>query len=201
MTYHFLGAEAETILATDDGHTYDNSTGQERKGNWQQLYSGIAFWPLDPRPEEVRIEDIAHALSLQCRYAGHCSRFYSVAEHSVLVSQVVPPHLALMGLMHDATEAYCIDVPRPLKPYLRGYKEIEDGIWRAIADRFGMPHEMPREIKDADNAVLLAEQAELMGPPPMPWAVPGEPANVPIIGFLPGYAERLFLERFKELTQ
>ena len=66
------------------------STTQGRKGDWILTYSGIEFWPLDPRPEDVRIEDIAHALSMQCRFAGHCDRFYSVAEHSIRVADLVP---------------------------------------------------------------------------------------------------------------
>ena len=66
-----------------------------RKGDWMQTYTGRQFWPIDPRANEVHIEDIAHALSMMCRYNGHCRTFYSVAEHSVLVSQHVPPEHAL----------------------------------------------------------------------------------------------------------
>lgn len=184
---------------TDDGGTYANGN-DARRGNWQQVFTGRQFWPIDPRADEVDIRDIAHALSLQCRYAGHCERFYSVAEHSVLVSHVVPRELALMGLLHDATEAYVIDVPRPLKPFLTGYAEIERNVWIAIADRFGLPHDMPREIKDADNAVLLKEAEEIMKPHPAPWCIPGRPAKVKINCLAPGGAERLFLARFNELT-
>jgi hypothetical protein len=184
---------------TDDGHHYDNAT-KGRDGNWQQTFSGRAFWPIDPRADEVDIHDIAHALAHQCRFGGHCSRFYSVAEHSVLVSEIVPPEMALSALLHDATEAYCVDVPRPLKPYLAGYKEIEQRIWQAIAERFGLPCDMPAEIKDADNAVLLAEKIELMKPAPMAWNVPGEPARVKIFGFEPKTAKRIFLARYEELT-
>ncbi len=75
-----------------------------RIGNWLQTYSGIAYWPLDPRPEEVTIEDIAHHLSLICRFGGAVRRFYSVVEYSVLVSRVGPPVYALQCLLHDATE-------------------------------------------------------------------------------------------------
>lgn len=188
--------------ATDDGHTYDNrGEGLGRVGNWQQVFTGIQFWPLDPRAEEVDIRDIAHALSMQCRYAGHCERFYSVAEHSVHVSRIVPPELALVGLLHDATEAYCIDVPRPLKPSLTGYKAIEDRIWLAIAERFGLDPIMPQAIKDADNAVLLAEAAQIMKPHPMPWCVPGDAADVEIGCWSPKRSEVAFLGRFYELVR
>lgn len=174
-------------------------TGQPRRGDWQQVHTGIQFWPLDPRPEEVDILDIAHALAHQCRYGGHCERFYSVAEHSLYVSYVVPSELALVGLMHDATEAYCVDVPRPLKPFLSGYKEIEDRLWRAIATRFGMPEDMPKAVKEADNAVLLAEKAQIMKVEPAPWCIPGLPAAVKIACLCPEIAERLFLNRFHQL--
>lgn len=186
-------------LATDDGHDYANGDG-ERVGNWMQTFTGRQFWPLDPRADEVCIEDIAHALSMACRYGGHCERFYSVAEHSVLVSRVVPAHLALDGLLHDAAEAYVADVIRPIKPFLAGYKAIEGRVWAAIADHFGLRYVMPREIKDADNAVLLAESVQIMKPHPAPWSVPGEPADVVIVGHAPGAAKELFLSRFYELT-
>jgi hypothetical protein len=183
---------------TDFGHSYDNSE-SGRNGNWMQTYSGRQFWPLDPRADEVRIGDIAHSLSNACRYAGHCEAFYSVAEHSVYVSQIVPAELALCGLLHDATEAYLVDIPRPIKPYLTGYKEIEDRLWLAIAAAFGLPEEMPAEIKAADNAVLLAESEQIMKPHPAPWCVPGEPADVTIQLLSPADARKAFIDRFWEL--
>jgi len=175
----------------------------ERIGDWIQTASGRPFWPLDPRAEEIDIFDIAHSLSNLCRFNGHCSRFYSVAEHSVLVSLVVPPADALAGLLHDATEAYCADVPRPLKPFLKGYADIEAGIWRAVAARFGLAEELPPSVKLADNTVLLAEKAALLGPSPMPWAWAKDivPAPVPILCGLPTHAKRFFIERFMDLTE
>lgn len=94
----------------------------ERKGDWIQTYTGRQFWPLDPKPEEVCIEDIAHALSQQCRYAGHTIRFYSVAQHSVEIALRVPRAAALWGLLHDAAEAYLVDLPRPVKYLMPAYK-------------------------------------------------------------------------------
>ena len=78
-------------------------------------FSGLRFWPLAPNLEKILVEDIAHALAHQCRFGGHASRFYSVAEHSVHVSQLCLPEHALWGLLHDASEAYLVDLPRPLK--------------------------------------------------------------------------------------
>lgn len=183
------------------GENYDNrAAGETRAGNWMQTFTGRQFWPLDPRPEEIDIDDIAVALSRACRYAGHCERFYSVAEHSVLVSQVVPPSDALAGLLHDATEAYLVDIPRPIKPFLVGYKDIEHRLWEVIAERFDVLPELPASVKTADNAVLLAEQQQILKPPPAPWCVPGDPADVIIRCLPPSEAERLFRMRFAEVT-
>lgn len=186
---------------SDDGARYDNtSVGNGRVGNWMQTYSGRQFWPLDPRPEDICIEDIAHALSNICRYAGHCERFYSVAEHSVLVSLCVDRELALTGLLHDATEAYVSDVIRPIKPHLTNYSSIENSVWVAIAKKFGLPVVLPPEIKKADTGVLLAEAEQNMKTPPADWCVSGEPAEVKLLCLLPAYAKDAFLNRFRHLT-
>lgn len=184
-----------------DGSNYDNrGIGSNRIGNWMQTFSGKQFWPLDPRPEEIEIEDIAHALSMACRYGGHCEQFYSVAEHSVYVSLVVPSEFALVGLLHDASEAYVADVIRPIKPHLAGYKEIEDRVWVAIAEKYCLPLQIPVEVKEADNALLLAESEQIMKPHPAPWCVPGEPAKVKIECLIPQLARKMFLDRFSQLV-
>jgi hypothetical protein len=174
----------------------------ERRGDWMQTASNLAFWPLDPWPSEVHLYDIAHALSNLCRYGGHCKKFYSVAEHSVHVSRVVPPEHALAGLLHDATEAYCADVPRPLKRFLTGYAEIEQRIWVAIATRFQLPVDLPATVKEADNTVLLAEKEQILGPTPLPWhwAAGLNPADVRIDCWSPHDAKQAFIHRYLELT-
>lgn len=176
-----------------------------RKGSWMQTAGGRAYWPLDPRPEDVFIEDIAHALGHLCRYAGHTRTFYSVAEHSIYVSRLVPPEHALAGLLHDATEAYCVDVPRPLKKYLPEYEAIEELNWRAIATRFGLPFDLDPCVKHADNAILLTEQDQLMPAVPLKrWDVGetgGLEANIKIFGYMPGRATEKFLARFHELYE
>lgn len=168
---------------------------------WLQTRGGKAFDLLAPHPDDVDILDITHALAHTCRFGGHCSRFYSVAEHSVLVSYVVPFEDALAGLMHDATEAYVVDVPRPLKLLLSNYAEIEARVAVVIAQKFGLG-EMPPSVKLADNTVLLAERDALMLPPPYPWGwdVGLTAADVNIRGLPPGAAASLFLNRFVELT-
>ena len=172
-----------------------------RAGDWIQMHSGVAFWPLDPRADEVRIEDIAHSLSLLCRFGGHCRRFYSVAEHSVFVAQMVSPEAALWGLLHDASEAYVVDLPRPLKRMLPGYSVIEKRVHLAIADHFGLPPEIPPEVKAADEAMLLAEAHQLMTIPPMPWEERGEPAPVALRCWSPERARAEFVIAFEKLTK
>lgn len=180
---------------------YSNrAIGDTRQGNWMQTFSGRQFWPLDPRPEEVFIEDIAQGLSNCCRYAGQCEVFYSVAEHSVLCSQVVPEKDALAALLHDSPEAYIHDITRPVKRFLTGYKEIQDELWACIAHRFGLEFDLPDSVKAADNAVLLAEGAQILKPHPADWQVPGVAADVVVRGLLPVTAKALFLARFRELV-
>jgi hypothetical protein len=175
-----------------------------RKGDWMQTFTGRAYWPLDPRAEDVCIEDIAHSLAMQCRYAGHSLRRYSVAEHSVHASTLVPPEHALVALLHDATEAYCVDVPRPLKRNLAGYAEIEHANWLAICERFGLEPEMPQCVHDADIAMLFCEQRQVMRPSPRPdW---GMGLTTPIVADIkvgcwsPARAKAQFLAQFDRLT-
>jgi len=164
-----------------------------------QTYTGKRYYPVDPRADEVDIIDIAHALSMLCRFGGHCNRFYSVAEHSVCVSHLVPREHALLGLLHDATEAYVCDVPRPLKLSLPEYKDAEHLNWLAIATHFGLPFAMPACVKHADNAVLYAEQQVLMRPDPgRGWCV-GETGDIDVRDvrircWSPEVAERAFLD-------
>lgn len=170
------------------------------RGDWMQTHMGRRFYPLDPRANEIDPQDIAHALSLLCRYGGHVSRFYSVAEHCVLMSQAVAPEHALAALLHDATEAYVCDVPRPLKLVLPGYREIEDRVWAAVAQRFGLALELPEEVKIADTRILLTERNALM-PRAERWVQDDDftPLPVTIIGLSPDDAEERYLQRLEEL--
>jgi len=171
------------------------------RGDWMQTYSGGVFWPLEPQPEDVEILDIAHALSNLCRYAGHTRCFYSVAHHSVLVSRIVPPKDAVWGLMHDAAEAYCIDLPRPIKhsPEAEGYRNIENRIMAAICRRFEMDPRQPDSVEEADLVMLATERRDLMAPPPRPWRRDGTPLVERIEPWSPLQAEIAFLSRAMEL--
>ena len=174
---------------------------KDRVGDWMQIASGRQFWPFDPRAEEVDIEDIAHALSQLCRFGGHTLRFYSVAEHSVLISYVVPPEDAFAALMHDATEAYCVDIPRPLKRGLSNYADVEAGIWRAICVRFGIEPVLSAAVKAADNAMCIAEARSIMSRPEVDWSAGADAADIEPRCWSPEVARAAFLGRFYELTE
>jgi len=171
-----------------------------RKGDWMQVASGRPFWPFDPRADEVHLDDIAHGLSMLCRFGGHTKRFYSVAEHSVWCSLIVPREHAMQALMHDATEAYCVDIPRPLKRGLSNYAEIEAGIWEAVCERFGLVRDLHESVKVADNAMCLAEARQIMSRPEIGWSATGIAADVTVQCWSPDEAKRRFLERFAILA-
>lgn len=124
-------------------------------------FTGGTIRPLAPSVEDINIADIAHSLSNQCRFTGHTSRFYSVAEHSVLVMRAVAdPALKLTALLHDASEAYLADLARPIKhaPDLgEVYLKFEAALEAVIAERFGLRYPYPPEVKQADDALLARE--------------------------------------------
>jgi hypothetical protein len=171
-----------------------------RVGDWIQTYSGRQFWPLDPRVEDVHLEDIAHALSNVCRYTGHVREFYSVAEHSVHVSWSCEPEDALWGLLHDASEAYLADMARPVKQNMPVYVAAERLVMRAICERFGLDPVEPPSVKVADNVLLFTEKRDLMSECVVPWCWSVEPLAYVIEPWSPKEAKRRFLERFTELT-
>jgi hypothetical protein len=165
-------------------------------------YSGEWFFPLKPRLEGVLIEDIAHALSLICRFTGHIARFYSVAEHCIHVSDMVPKQQALQGLLHDASETYIADVSSPVKnsPEFKAYREIEDRLQAVIYERFGLPSGMPASVHRADQLIVKAE-ARVMFKVPPPWAGHTTALDDWIRGWSSKTAEIIYLKRFKELTE
>lgn len=185
---------------------------QERIGSWMQTYTGKQFWPLSPRVEDFDELDIAHALSMTCRYGGHVKHFYSVAEHCWHMSMHVSPEAQLFALMHDAAEAYVGDMVRPLKQNMPDFKEAELGIlsvmWSWLFDRgVRVPaytdDRIEREVNEADNRILLNEKQFLMRRAPEPWFQEGRFEPLPISHFLlwdPPVAERFWLDRFYALT-
>lgn len=175
-----------------------------REGDWILTYTGRQFWPIDPRPEELCIEDIAHSLSLQCRFTGHVKQFYSVAEHSWRVSYDVPVQFALWGLLHDASEAYLTDLSRPVKRHSAigtAYMEVELRLQKVIAEHFGMQWPMPDEVHVSDDVLLMTEKRDLMPCHPAKWRETATPQIEQIVPFTSDYAEDMFLERFYALVQ
>jgi len=125
--------------------------------NHIRTYTGRYVNLLDPDPSTINIIDIAHALSNQCRFAGHIPSFYSVAEHSIAVSNLVDDTHALAALMHDAAEAYLLDIPRPLKALLPQYETIETKFLSVIAAVFGFQYPFNPQIIEYDNFMLEYE--------------------------------------------
>jgi len=131
-----------------------------------QTISGRFFWPLEPHIEDVSIEDIVHGIARECRFGNHTPYHYSVAWHSVALSSVVPDHLKKWALIHDVTEAYLRDLPKPLKkhPKLSEYNVIENNLMTVLAEYFGMPEtSMPEELKEYDDDMANCELLVLFG--------------------------------------
>lgn len=172
-----------------------------------QTYSGLVVNPFDLKPEDIRIVDIAHALSNQCRFTGHTKRFYSVAEHATHCSRVVDQQFALRALLHDASEAYLHDIASPIKKhrYFDEYRELESDIEYLIYDVFQLP--IPESfaaqaVKFADMVMLRREAEYLLAPlDPVVWenvlSVPYTDIHIPCYG--PREAEAKFLDTFWSL--
>ncbi|MCZ7675064.1 MAG: hypothetical protein M5U35_03000 [Roseovarius sp.] len=172
-------------------------------GAWIQTISGKRFPLEEPDADQINIEDIAYALSMQCRFNGHCTKFYSVAEHSVHVSREIDPKLSMVGLLHDAAEAYLGDVPSPLKKKRSQFSEIEEKLEAAIGNRFGIDPALfkDREMKRTDTQLLVNEKSVLMVEEPEPWP-PGAPAvKEPgrIEAWGPDEAKARFLAQYRQL--
>ncbi len=199
---------------------------EQRQGDWLHTASGAAMWPLDPRASEIRLEDVAIALSRSCRFTGHLKPeldgIYSVAQHAWYVSVEVylfvqqathnagvATAAALFGLHHDDSEAYLNDIPRPLKklPQFTPYRMIEERVQSAIHEAL-IPSELMilgspwlSAVHDADMTVLATEARDLMAPPPRPWNPMPAPApwRIPQELWLPRAAEKMYLDRHRNL--
>jgi 5'-deoxynucleotidase YfbR-like HD superfamily hydrolase len=172
----------------------------ECTGDWIQTYSGKKFHVINPTVDEVDIGDIAHALSNICRWTGHCKEFYSVAQHCVLVSNMLPPELALWGLLHDATEAYIGDMNRPLKlsEGMGRYREVESLVMSVIAKKYGLDEVMPQLVKEVDNRMLQTEAEYLLSTRVDNWKI-AEPYDFSINAVHPRVAKAMYLETFNRL--
>ena len=142
------------------------TTVQKTRGYIRSV-SGKKLWPLSPKVADVSVSDIAHALGYKCRFTGHTKFFYSVAQHSVYVSQMVPREIALPALFHDASEYMLPDVSTPVKWQLKGFKEIEEGVLDAVFKKLGLmayreDTSVMAEIKKADLKLRAIEGRDLM---------------------------------------
>ncbi|SDT46562.1 hypothetical protein SAMN05192545_3951 [Maribacter dokdonensis] len=152
-----------------------------------RTHSGLYLNVVNPKPDQICIEDIAHALSRVPRFAGHLDAFFSVAQHSLNVSHLSPDEYKLEGLLHDATEAYLADLPSPLKNHCPGYKELEARLYYVIAKKYGIPSETSLTVKNVDRMMLETEfrtyhigKAEVKS--------------------TPDKIKRIFIEQFKQLS-
>jgi 5'-deoxynucleotidase YfbR-like HD superfamily hydrolase len=176
-------------------------------GPYLQTVSGKWVNPLDPDPEQFDIEDIARALGNLCRFGGHCRTFYSVAQHSVIVSQLVEERGGdaedvFAALMHDAAEAYLGDMPHPLKHRSAlgaAFKEAERELEAAIETHFAIKRDVP-EIKRADRALLATERRAFSAER---WRWPElegvEARDLELVAMAPQDATEAFLARYAEL--
>jgi len=171
----------------------------EKCNNWMQTFTGEQFDPLNPDPDKINILDIGHALSNLCRYGGHCSKFYSVAQHCVIVANYIykitkSKQKAMAGLLHDASEAYLVDIPRPIKQRLKDYNEYEDFLLKVIFKKFNaQPY--TDIVHEIDMRVLMTEAKYLMGDPKN-WNIPYEPIDEVVLPMSSTYAKEIFYNTF-----
>lgn len=175
---------------------------------WIQTYTGRKVEPFTMTAFDIDIVDIAHALSMLSRYTGHCPFFYSVAEHSILVSRQVPERYALWGLLHDAAEAYIGDAARPVKirPEWGFFRDLEKRIMLAVAHKFKLELTEPGCVKSADNLLLATEAFAFFGHTVAYRDWVHQPSNgfpidlgIKIKYWPPGIVEQQFLERYESL--
>jgi hypothetical protein len=178
--------------------------------NYIETVSGIKFEFLNPKPEQFDIKDIAHALSMNCRYVGHCRNFYSVAEHSWQMARMLSDcsvEIQLAALLHDASEAYITDVASPVKQHLPDYQKMEDNIQIALFEKYGLEYPLHPAVKHADRVMLSIEAHYLLPSKGNDWGMwkqTNRPKVDPIfkpICMEPRQARINFMDKFYELTR
>lgn len=183
---------------------------QERVGDYIQVHSGHRFYVLDPRAEDITIEDIAHSLANICRFTGHGDRFYGVGEHSIECARVarklgLSTIMQLYCLLHDGSESVVNDLARPVKQNIPQYKEVEDRIMAVIWQVAGLPK--PTEfdyklVKIVDNTLLINEMEQLMKRGDTPYDIEHEKVFVDLsVGYNAGEAKQPFLQMYHSLME
>jgi hypothetical protein len=192
-------------------HDLQNELGQyptALKNSYIPTFTGKVFNVTFPSSRDISIRDIAHSLSMQCRFGGHCQQFYSVAEHSLILSHLVDKKIALYALLHESPHAYIHDVVIPLQPLFPGYQEMANRIWAMVAKRFRLSPVIPLAIRNADLKLRASEIEYLLLPTTRTWLQGVTPFTLEELGLrhskqlgmLPREANRQFLARFAELA-
>jgi hypothetical protein len=196
-----LPIEAQKTIEEDNLTIKYTSYSYDPDEPWIQTHSGIRFTPLNANVRMINILDIAHALSMICRFNGHCKSFYSVAQHCVLVSYLCNKENSLWGLLHDSPEFALCDLSTPLKHSgrLEYYKEAESNLMKVICQAFGLSEIEPPDVKEADKTMLYTEERELFNIHRSDWNK-GESVPFAIKPLPPQEAKDLFMKRFYELT-
>lgn len=164
-----------------------------------ETFTGKKFRPQEPNWEDIDIVDIAHSLSQKCRYTGHTRAFYSIAQHSVLVSELVDEQYALEGLLHDAAEAYFPDIPYPLRPVIKELEIYENALHRCVSKRFGLKYPFPQSVHDVDKNITQDEAYNLMHSRGLNWPGNRKRFGVTIECYYPKEAEKVFLLRYSDI--
>ncbi len=173
---------------------------------------GNKFFPLEPARTVFDIKDVAHALSNLCRFGGHVKKFYSVAQHSILVADIVKAQggdadAELWALMHDSTEAYMVDMPTPIKAVIKGYSDMEHRLMSYLINGFALPNhkdmgQLPDVVKFADAVALVTEARQLMHGGLKDWDLKFKtlkPHATTIYPVSPARAEKAFLARYRKI--
>lgn len=188
---------------TDDDFDLGWVKPAQQDRSWIETFTGRVATPLNPTLGMLCIEDIAQGLAHECRFNGHVREFYSVAEHCVRVSWIVPRQFALEGLLHDAAEAYLKDIPSPLKkqPQYAEYRKAEKRLEACIAAKFGLTTWDSVPVKAADGILCATEKRDLKRPAPRAWAKMPEPwANGTILPWSVDDARAMYLRRYADLV-
>lgn len=166
--------------------------------DWIRLHSGGKFHFLNPRINEINIEDIVWNLSHICRFTGATKKFYCVAQHSCIVHDILPDELKPEGLLHDATESTMSDLNSVVKSLLPAYKKMEVRVEKIFAEKFNLDFPYDPRVKEADLIALATEKRDLM-PGNDHLSLPYEPLPAKIVPWSIEKSRREFMKRFNKL--
>ena len=176
------------------------------RGPWQQTGTGGAFFLADPRADEVMLEDVAQALSLQCRYNGHCTEFYSVAQHACMVAKWMeqdghPVEAAYAGLHHDSAEAYTGDLVSQVKYVVPEIRAMEDRVEAAVNEAFRVQSGWRHLTKDYDMIALATEVRDFMpeNKTEFSWGALPTPRDELLVSWTPDHAMMHFMIQHNRL--